>query len=85
MTPIRMCSGCMRRKPKNELIRIVRLPSGEIVIDESQKKDGRGVYICKNQKCLEIANRKKTIKRNLKADTDQSFTDYVKEYTTALE
>ncbi len=85
MTPIRMCSGCMQRKPKNELLRIVRLPSGQIVIDESQKKDGRGVYICKKQKCLEIANRKKSIKRNLKADTDQSFIQYVKEYITALE
>ena len=50
--PMRQCLGCNEHKPKMELIRIVRSPEGEISLDLSGKKSGRGAYICRNMSCL---------------------------------
>ena len=50
---LRACMGCGERKPKQELIRIVRTPDGNFVIDETGKTPGRGAYLCKNKACLE--------------------------------
>ena len=53
--PLRMCTGCMEMKPKKELIRVVKSPEGEVSVDLTGKKSGRGAYICKNIECLEKA------------------------------
>ena len=50
--PIRKCSGCGEHFPKNLLIRIVRRPDGEIVLDLVGKVSGRGAYLCRNTDCL---------------------------------
>ena len=47
-TPSRQCIGCMTSRPKKELVRVVRAPSGEISIDLVGKKPGRGAYLCPN-------------------------------------
>ena len=44
---LRACMGCGERKPKQELIRIVRTPDGNFVIDETRKTPGRGAYLCR--------------------------------------
>lgn len=46
--PVRTCIGCKEAKDKRELIRIVRTPEGEILVDPTGKKSGRGAYICRN-------------------------------------
>lgn len=51
--PQRTCIGCKAVKPKKELIRIVRTPEGEVLVDVTGKKSGRGVYTCPNSECLE--------------------------------
>lgn len=51
--PLRRCLGCFESKPKNELIRIVKSKDGEITLDKTGKKQGRGAYICYNKECLE--------------------------------
>ncbi len=53
--PQRTCIGCKSVKPKKELIRMVRTPDGEVVVDPTGKKSGRGVYTCPNQECLEAS------------------------------
>ena len=53
--PLRMCTGCMEMKPKKELIRVVKTPEGEVTVDLTGKKSGRGAYICRNIECLEKA------------------------------
>lgn len=63
--PQRMCNGCMEMKPKKELIRIVKSPEGEVSIDLTGKKPGRGAYICKNAECLEKAFKTKKLNRSL--------------------
>lgn len=50
--PMRMCIGCGENKPKKELIRIVKSSEGEISLDMTGKKSGRGAYICPNQDCF---------------------------------
>ena len=47
--PQRMCTGCMEMKSKKELIRVVRNKEGEVSIDLTGKKPGRGAYICRNK------------------------------------
>ena len=54
--PQRKCLGCMQSFPKKELIRVVRTPEGEVEIDLTGKKSGRGAYICKNEACLKKVN-----------------------------
>ena len=50
--PMRQCLGCNEHKPKAELIRVVRSPEGEVSLDLSGKKSGRGAYVCRDLKCL---------------------------------
>jgi predicted RNA-binding protein YlxR (DUF448 family) len=59
--PLRQCTGCMERKAKNELIRVVRTPENDIALDFSGKMNGRGAYICKNSDCLSLAVKKKRL------------------------
>ncbi len=63
--PIRRCTGCGEHFPKKELIRVVRTPEGEIVLDEVGKKSGRGAYICKSTECLKKARRAKRLESSL--------------------
>ena len=57
--PERKCVGCNEKKPKNELIRIVRTAdTGEIQIDATGKKNGRGAYICPSAACLKKAKKR---------------------------
>lgn len=57
--PERKCVGCNEKKPKKELIRIVRLAeTGEIQIDATGKKNGRGAYICPSSACLKKAKKR---------------------------
>ena len=55
--PMRMCIGCREMKPKNELIRVVKAPDGEIKLDFTGKQSGRGAYICKCANCLKKAQK----------------------------
>lgn len=61
--PQRTCVGCMQKKDKKDLIRIVKNKQNEISIDKTGKKEGRGIYICENIDCLEKAIKTKKIER----------------------
>jgi len=56
--PERKCIGCQGRFPKSELIRVVRQPSGEVVLDTTSRAQGRGAYLCKSEGCLTAAHKK---------------------------
>ena len=55
--------GCRERKAKKDLIRVVRSPDGEISLDVSGKKSGRGAYICRNAECLQKARKARRLER----------------------
>ena len=62
--PLRKCTGCGEMKPKQELVRIVKTPEDEILLDLTGKKNGRGAYICPNPDCLKAARKAKRIERS---------------------
>lgn len=64
--PMRQCTGCNERRQKKDLIRIIRTPEDEIVVDFTGKKNGRGAYICNSTECLQLAKKKKSLERSLK-------------------
>ena len=61
--PERMCIGCLQHKPKKELVRIVKSPEGEISVDLTGRKNGRGAYICHDIQCLKKARKSKKIEK----------------------
>ncbi|NPV25968.1 MAG: YlxR family protein [Firmicutes bacterium] len=63
--PQRICLGCQEMKSKKELIRIVRTPDSEVLIDPTGKKAGRGAYICPNIECLTKAIKGKRLEKAL--------------------
>lgn len=63
--PQRRCVGCGETKEKRELIRVVRTPEGDIVLDLIGKKSGRGAYVCHSLSCLKKARKSKRIEQNL--------------------
>ena len=63
--PTRRCTGCGEHFPKAELIRIVRSPEGEISLDATGKKSGRGAYLCKSAECLRRARKSRRIEASL--------------------
>ncbi len=74
--PLRKCTGCSEMKEKRELIRIVKAPEkkdedgrvisgGEISLDLTGRKPGRGAYVCKNTDCFEKARKARRFERSL--------------------
>ncbi len=66
--PERKCLGCAERRPKNELIRVVRTPEGEILIDKTGKKSGRGAYLCPKLACFNKARKAKRFESALEVE-----------------
>ena len=64
--PQRMCVGCQEMKNKKELLRVVRTPEGDVVLDPSGKKAGRGAYVCANEPCFTQSYKQKRLERALK-------------------
>ena len=63
--PLRQCLGCREQKPKNELIRVVRSPEGEVSLDFRGKAPGRGAYLCRDMACLKKALKSRALDRAL--------------------
>ena len=81
-TPIRKCTGCGEHFPKNSLVRIVRLPEGDVILDVSGKASGRGAYICKNAACLKKARKSRRIESSLDCRiSDELYTKMEEELT----
>lgn len=65
--PMRTCTGCRQEKSKKDLIRVVRDKEGNVFVDITGKQNGRGAYICPDEKCLEKATKNKGLERTLKS------------------
>ena len=73
--PMRQCLGCNEHKPKKELLRVVRTPERETVLDFTGKRSGRGAYICYNSKCLKLARKSGRIAKNLEIEIPDEIYD----------
>ncbi|HCC35718.1 MAG TPA: DUF448 domain-containing protein [Ruminococcaceae bacterium] len=70
--PLRMCTGCGEMKPKKELIRVVKSPEGEISLDLTGKKPGRGAYVCADAECLKKARKRGRFERAFSCKIDEA-------------
>jgi predicted RNA-binding protein YlxR (DUF448 family) len=73
--PMRQCLGCNEHKPKIELVRILRTPEGEITLDLTGKKSGRGAYICKDPACLKKLRKNRRAEANLGVSIPEEIWD----------
>ena len=74
--PLRKCVGCQEMKGKKEMLRILRTEDGQVCLDTSGKKNGRGAYLCYSAACFERAVKSKALERALKtAITADTYAD----------
>ena len=71
--PERMCAACRKRSTKNSLMRVVKNKEGRVAIDKSNKAEGRGAYICADEKCIAAAEKKNSLARALKINIDRNI------------
>ena len=64
--PMRQCVGCGEMKGKKDLIRILKTNEGEILVDATGRKNGRGAYICPDIECFKKARKSKGFERSFK-------------------
>lgn len=77
--PMRMCLGCSEMKPKKELVRVVKSKEGEISLDLTGKKAGRGAYICKDVACFEKARKSRRFEKSFSCRIDDEIFESMKE------
>lgn len=77
--PERMCAGCAQHFPKKDLIRVVRSPEGEISLDTTGKKPGRGAYLCPKAECMKKARKARRIERSLACQIPDAVYDAMEE------
>ena len=84
-TPVRMCLGCGEMKPKKELIRAVKSPEGEISIDLTGKKSGRGAYICRSAECFRKARKARRFEKSFSCQISEEVYDSMEKELTENE
>ena len=70
-----MCLGCGEMKPKKELIRAVKSPDGEISLDLTGRKPGRGAYLCRSEECLRLARKGRKLEKSFSCRIDDEVYD----------
>ncbi len=84
-TPMRMCTGCGEMFDKRTLVRVVKSKEGEISLDLTGKKAGRGAYVCKNAGCLAKARKKKAFERAFGVKIEEEVYDKMQEEIKSAE
>lgn len=73
--PMRKCVATGEMKPKKELVRIVRSKEGEVSVDLTGKKSGRGAYLSKDKEAILLAKKKNILANHLEVSIDESLYD----------
>lgn len=73
--PMRKCVATGEMKPKKELVRIVRSKEGEVSIDLTGKKSGRGAYLSKDKEAVKLAKKKNVLSNHLEVEIDNQLYD----------
>lgn len=77
--PMRQCLGCCEMKNKKEMLRVIRTPEGDVCLDATGRKNGRGAYICPSMECLKAAMKNKGIERSLNVSIPKEVYDLLAE------
>lgn len=83
--PLRMCTGCGEMKTKKEMLRVLKTPEDDIVIDTTGKKNGRGAYICCRLSCLQKAIKTRGLERSLKTSIPKELVETLEKELVLLE
>ena len=78
--PLRTCIVTKEKLPKQELIRVVRTPEKEIIIDETLRANGRGAYLKKDLEVFEKAKKTKTLNKALEVEVPDTLFEELKNY-----
>ncbi|NLC41502.1 MAG: YlxR family protein [Erysipelothrix sp.] len=78
--PLRKCIATGEQLPKSELLRIVKTPDNEVLVDLSGKQNGRGAYLKKSIEALEIAKTKGLLRRALGVDINDELYETIRNY-----
>ena len=73
--PVRQCVGCREMIPKKDLLRVIRTPEEEVVLDSTGKQNGRGAYLCRSTECFAKARKTKGLERSLKVSIPDEVYD----------
>jgi len=73
--PMRQCLGCREMKPKSELIRAVKSPEGNVSLDFTGKKPGRGAYLCHDANCFKRIVKSNALARSFKVQIPVEVTE----------
>ena len=76
--PMRSCVVTGEKLPKKELIRVVRTPEGNVIVDETGKANGRGAYLKKSIETFEKASKSKILNRKLEVEVPDSIYEELK-------
>lgn len=79
MEKLRMCIVCRTMQDKRNLTRIVKDKEGNIFVDETGKKNGRGAYVCKNEECLNKLLKQKSLNKAFKTNVNDEIYQKLKE------
>ncbi len=83
--PFRQCVGCGEMKGKKEMMRVLKTAEGQICLDATGKKNGRGAYLCKQEECLQKACRNKGLERSFKMSIPKEIYDQLEKEFAELE
>ena len=83
--PLRKCTGCGEMKPKKELVRVVKSPEGEISLDLTGRKSGRGAYVCPAAACLAAARKARRLEKSFQCAIPDALYDRMEEELAANE
>ena len=83
--PMRQCVGCGEMKAKKELIRVIRTPEEDVVLDITGRKNGRGAYLCRQSACFEKACKNKGLERSLKMNIPAEIYESLKKEIEQIE
>ena len=78
--PMRRCVATGEQLPKKELIRVVKNKEGDVFVDDTGKKNGRGAYLKRSHEAFEIAKKKKVLNRALGVDIPESIYEELEKY-----
>ncbi len=76
--PMRSCVVTRERLPKNELVRVVRTPEGNVIVDTTGKANGRGAYLKKDLTVFEKAQKSKILNRQLEVEVKEEVFEELK-------
>ena len=83
--PLRKCTGCGEMKPKKDLVRVVKSPEGEVSLDLTGRKPGRGAYVCPRVDCLRLARKARRLEKAFSCPIPAEVYDRMEEEFEASE